>query len=921
MLIVRDLRVLAILLALAVCPVVAGDAPRLPWAPAAWRTAWSMPDQERASFSLNNPRHGVAEGGLAVATPQGAVAVHDPRTGRRRYAIPADAVPTAGVWVAAGTIVVARQVPGEADHRLSGYELTDGAPLWRTTVTVEPVELVEGVPRYIGPRIMVTERGVTFLDGARGPYTFTSLDRPRGPYTFTSLELRTGRITARTVRPRDCLLHSAASARSVVLVSDCAGRIELASVDPHTLRPDWTRSLPPSGQADASLSLTAGADGYLDIVGGGVESFFAPDGRLLSTAREALARSPAAGSSEPERWSRPFRVGNYPELRDEGLLIDGRRSAPTFLISLNTVTGRIRALPIALPPTWPNLVGTTEDMAFVRDEAGWIVAYTLVHGPSRDPAPPGGAPLSDWPDACALLGDRALGALGGGYRPSPGRRIVAGASTPKPADCDWIPPTDEEAVVSVSVAWVFSTAVAARKAFAAIVGRVKQTGRYDPTTETSHALSQTLPRLPSGMLSESIVTAGPALVHLRSASRRAIRVLTPRLQRSLLARYEPAAVVPDDGPLAARPAGWSFPADGPIGDDLVVAGGLVHAGSSDGKVYALDAVSGALRWSHQTGGLVTSGPIRAGGTVYASTFSRIVALDAVSGRTRWSRRTPEASGFVIDGRTVYAWTGARVIALDAASGRTRWRGRASGSIRRVTPHAAGDLVYAIGPGGVVALDAGSGERRWRLRADGRTGVAGVATTADTVYVAAGDGRLHGLDRITGRPRWRSQIGAPILTGPLATGGAVYVGGGGVLHKLDAATGARLWTFEAGRGVHTTTNALMVARGVAYLARVGDRLHALDATTGRTRWTSSLGGGAGFRAPGPFTPVLAGDALYVAAGDGGLHALDAATGTHRWGFQTGGDIRSAPVVEGGRVYVGSANGNVYAIRASDGRVGG
>ncbi len=908
MLSVRGPRVLAILLALAVCPVVAGDAPRLPWAPAAWRTAWSMPDQERASFSLNNPRHGVAEGGLAVATPQGAVAVHDPRTGRRRYAIPADAAPTAGVWVAAGTIVVARQAPGEADHRLSGYELTDGALLWRTTVTVEPVELVEGVPRYIGPRIMVTERGVTFLD------------RPRGPYTFTSLDLRTGRITARTVRPRDCLLHSAASARSVALVSDCAGRIELASVDPHTLRPDWTRSLPPSGQA-ASLSLTAGADGYLDTVGGNVESFFAPDGRLLSTARTALARPAATGAAEPGRWSRPFRIGSYPELRGEGdLLSSDRRATLTFLISLDTVTGRIRALPIVLPPTWSSLVGTTEDMAFVHDEAGWIVAYTLVHGPSGDPAPPGGLPLSDWPDACALLGDRALGALGGGYRPGPVRRTVAGVPTPKPAGCDWIPATDGEAVVSVSVAWVFSTPAAAREAFAAIVRRVKQTGRYDPTTETPHALSQTLPRLPSGMLSESIVTAGPALVHLRSSSRRAIRLLTPRLQRSLLARYEPGAVVPDAGPLAARPPGWSFPADNSI-DDLVVAGGLVHAGSGDGKVYALDAVSGALRWSHQIGDLVTSGPIRTDGTVYASTFSRIVALDAVSGRTRWSRRTTEASSFVIDGRTVYAWTGAQVIALDAASGRTRWRGRESGFIHRVIPHAAGDLVYATGPGGVVALDADSGERRWRFRADGRADVAGVATTADAVYVASGDGRLHALDRVTGRPRWRSQIGSPIFAGPLASGGAVYVGGGGVLHKLDAATGARRWTFEAGRGAHTTTNALMVARGVAYLTRVGDRLHALDAATGKTRWIVPLGGGAGFRAPGPFTPVLAGDALYVAAGDGGLHALDAATGTRRWGFQTGGDIRTAPVVEGGQVYVGSVNGNVYAIRASDGRVNG
>ncbi|WP_433431195.1 PQQ-binding-like beta-propeller repeat protein [Nonomuraea sp. CA-141351] len=905
MLTARGLRVLAILLALAACPVVAADAPRLPWAPVAWRTAWSMPDQEEDPLVLGNPRYGVSEAGLAVATPKGTVAVHDPRTGRRRYSIPADTVPAAGVWVAAGTIVVARQATGGAGHQLSGYELADGTLLWRRTVTVEQVEFVEGAPRYLGPTIMVTERGVTFID------------RPVGPYTFTSLDLRTGRITARTVRPRDCLLRGAASARSVALLSDCAGRIELASVNPHTLLPDWTRSLRPSGQAADPPWLVAGDDGYLDVMGGGVESFFAPDGRLVSTARAALERPPAAGAAQPERWSRPLRVGAYPELgRDGNLLTSGKLAMPNFLMSLEAVTGRIRALPVALPALNPILVGTTGDMAFVHDQAGRIFAYTLVYGLSGDPAPPGGVPLSDWPDACALLGERALGALGGGYRPGPVRRTVAGAPTPKPADCDWIPQTDEGAVVSVSVAWVFSTPAAAREVFAAMVRHVKHTGRYDPTTETPYALSQTLPRTPSGMMSESIVTVGPALVLLRSSSRRAIRLLTPPLQRNLLARYEPGAVVTDDGPRAARPAGWSFPADAGF-RQLVVAGGIVYAGSDDGKVYALDAASGALRWSHQIGDMVTDGPIRVGGTMYAATWGRIVALDAARGRTRWSRRAIGTSGLAVDRRTVYAATDrGLLIALDAASGRTRWRARTIGFFRDVIPHAAGDLVYAAGADGVVALDAGSGERRWRFRVDGRTGIAGVATTADTVYVASQeDGRLHALDRITGRPKWSFETGVPLYTRPQVSGGAVYVGDRGVLHKLDAATGERQWTFKAGGS--PAQCAFTVVRGDVYVTLVGVRLHALDAATGETRWSFPLGGEAAFGFSDVSRPVVVGDALYAAAGDGQLHALDAATGTRRWSFQTGGDLGTAPVVAGGRVYIGSANGNAYAIRASDG----
>ncbi|GAA3259812.1 outer membrane protein assembly factor BamB family protein [Nonomuraea helvata] len=907
MLTVRGPRYLVILLVLAACPVVAGDAPRLPWVPTAWRTAWSMPDQLEDPFPPGSPRYGVSGEGLAVATPQGAVAVRDPRTGSRRYTIPAGTVPTAGVWVAAGTIVVARQA-GAADRQLSGYELADGTLLWRRTVTVERVEVVEGAPGYSGPTIMVTGRGVTYIN------------RQGGPYTFTSLDLRTGRITARTVRPRGCGLVAAASARSVALLSDCAGRVELASVNPYTLHPDWTRSLRTLGQAAGPVGLKAGDDGYLDVRDGGGESFFAPDGRLVATAPAALEPPPAAGAARPEQWSRPFGVGAYPELtRERDLLTDSRGATPNFLISLDTVTGRVRALPIALPALNPILVGTTEDMAFVHDQAGRIFAYTLVHGLSGAPAPPGGAPLSDWPDACALLGERAASVLGG-YRPGPGRRTVAGVPTPKPADCDWIPPTDEGAVVSVSVAWVFSTPAVAREVFAAMVRHVKQTGRYDPTTETPYALSQTLPRTPSGMMSESIVTVGPALILLRSSSRRAIRLLTPPLQRNLLARYEPGAVVPDGGPRAARPAGWSFPADDGF-RHLMVADGIVYAGSDDGKVYALDAVSGALRWSHQFGDLVTQGPIRAGGTVYAATYGRIVALDAVRGRTRWSRRTIGTGGLTVDGRTVYVATErGLVIALDTASGRTRWRAGTGDLLRDVIPHAAGHLVYAVGRNGVVALDAGSGERRWRFRVDGRAGVAGVATTADTVYVATQEnGRLHALDQITGRPKWRFRTGVPLYSGPQVSGGAVYVGDWGVLHKLDAATGARQWTFKAGGSV--AQSAFTVVRGDVYVTIVGDRLHDLDAATGETRWSFPLGGEDKFGFSDVSRPVLVGDALYAAAGNGRLDALDAATGTRRWSFQTGGDLSTAPVVAGGRVYAGGMNGNVYAIRASDGRVDG
>jgi outer membrane protein assembly factor BamB len=48
-----------------------------------------------------------------------------------------------------------------------------------------------------------------------------------------------------------------------------------------------------------------------------------------------------------------------------------------------------------------------------------------------------------------------------------------------------------------------------------------------------------------------------------------------------------------------------------------VVNGVVYVGSSDSKLYALDAISGTLKWSYTTGGSIDSSPAVANGVVYA----------------------------------------------------------------------------------------------------------------------------------------------------------------------------------------------------------------------------------------------------------------------------------------------------------------
>ncbi|RZB13734.1 hypothetical protein StrepF001_42475 [Streptomyces sp. F001] len=62
-----------------------------------------------------------------------------------------------------------------------------------------------------------------------------------------------------------------------------------------------------------------------------------------------------------------------------------------------------------------------------------------------------------------------------------------------------------------------------------------------------------------------------------------------------------------------------------------VANGIVYIGSGDGRIYALNAASGNVRWTYETGDVVWSSPTVADGIVYIGSIDhRVYALDAAT---------------------------------------------------------------------------------------------------------------------------------------------------------------------------------------------------------------------------------------------------------------------------------------------------
>lgn len=119
---------------------------------------------------------------------------------------------------------------------------------------------------------------------------------------------------------------------------------------------------------------------------------------------------------------------------------------------------------------------------------------------------------------------------------------------------------------------------------------------------------------------------------------------------------------------------------------LVVDGGAVYAGFGGGKMVAVRADNGKLLWEAsvaQPKGVteieriadITSLPVLDGPLVYAVAYQgRIAAIDRISGRVIWNRDISSLTGMSVeDGRIFLSHHFGSVYALDYTTGKTFWR--------------------------------------------------------------------------------------------------------------------------------------------------------------------------------------------------------------------------------------------------------
>lgn len=255
----------------------------------------------------------------------------------------------------------------------------------------------------------------------------------------------------------------------------------------------------------------------------------------------------------------------------------------------------------------------------------------------------------------------------------------------------------------------------------------------------------------------------------------------------------------------------------------------------------------------------------------------------------------------------------------------------------------GDQVYAIADDTIHAFSA-DGRRAWEARIPG---VGGMALVGDTIVAGGTDGRLHFIERTTGKDRSTTERGGSIVGSPVPVeGGWAWV----TVEGTVVTTAGWIQSFgqrPVGRpAAHQTTVFVATTEGKVFaVGPTGVQWEAalpaaamdgpsLDeehvyvtfaAANGQPGGVVAFGilGHERWRFHGEFQPLAAVGVdvrqVYVPEKDGNVYALNPNTGEKIWNAVGFGEFTTQPLVAAGSVYVGNSDGHLVRIDPDDGGV--
>lgn len=396
---------------------------------------------------------------------------------------------------------------------------------------------------------------------------------------------------------------------------------------------------------------------------------------------------------------------------------------------------------------------------------------------------------------------------------------------------------------------------------------------------------------------------------------------------------------------------WSQSTGGPIEGSPVVSDGRVFIGSTDGKLYAFDAISGSLLWTFDTGAAISSTPALSGGILYIiNNQGSMFALEATSGKLRLSagKGNPDpgpsrTSPTIHQGRLYVGTESGSLIAYSLEHLTKDWEFR---------PHDEQSLVTVTFNNITNEYTTGQCQARFAqqpLRSSPAVFDNKVFFGSDAhALFAVGEHPLGGTDAGKTKGSWLDTgtetankacpknfpvkaleqraifptLGDVVRAAPSIDSirkTVVVPSFNNTVHSFDVANGASKWVRSLGQGAANRSAATpVIADGKVFLGALNGVFYALDAATGADGWTQQFRAGDAIWSSAAYSNKL----LAFGADDETVYVLDALTGEKRWDYRIGGDVRSSPAIwageylgqhlDGGVLYVGGMDGILYAF---------
>ncbi len=244
---------------------------------------------------------------------------------------------------------------------------------------------------------------------------------------------------------------------------------------------------------------------------------------------------------------------------------------------------------------------------------------------------------------------------------------------------------------------------------------------------------------------------------------------------------------------------WMFPIpDYALGlPNLPVMGnGIVYAESQD-SIYAIDEVTGLLRWSHTFQSQISPYPsskarlVLAGNAIYVSVvFMEVDKLDATNGKFLHKYKpglNTNIKSISIENNTLYAFGIFDMCALRLTDGALLWYRPVNQALG--IPHLVHGVIYTVTSSDVnwpyvnqksisyvQAFDATTGSTRWQSHSI-EGSITDISITNEVIYGGAADGSVFAYDTKTGSQIWSktiAEMGFSGLAAPQVEAGIIYM---------------------------------------------------------------------------------------------------------------------------------------------------